>query len=61
MDDSFLQVNEIAEAAAASNLSEFHFYRSFKEAFGITPYQYLLHCRLNFAKELIKKINLSPL
>lgn len=55
MDDSFLQVNEIAEAAAVSNLSEFHFYRSFKEAFGITPYQYLLHCRLNFAKELIKK------
>ena len=59
MNDSFLQVNEIAQVAAAANLSEFHFYRSFKEAFGITPYQYLLNCRLNFAKELIRQNNQS--
>ena len=55
MDDSFLHINEIAEVAAVSNLSEFHFYRSFKEAFGITPYQYLLRCRLQFAQELIRQ------
>ncbi|HYJ38637.1 MAG TPA: helix-turn-helix transcriptional regulator [Chitinophagaceae bacterium] len=59
MNDSFLQVNEIAEVASVCNLSEFHFYRSFKEAFGITPYQYLLNCRLNLAKELIKQNNQS--
>jgi AraC family transcriptional regulator len=59
MTESFLQVKEIAEVAAVCNLSEFHFYRSFKEAFGITPYQYLLNCRLNLAKELIRQNNQS--
>jgi AraC family transcriptional regulator len=55
MNDSFLQVDEIAEIAGICNLSEFHFYRSFKEAFGITPYQYLLKCRLNLARELMRQ------
>ena len=59
MNESFLQVNEIADVATICNLSEFHFYRSFKEAFGITPYQYLLSCRLNFAKELMQQKNQS--
>jgi AraC family transcriptional regulator len=59
MNESFLQVTEIAEVATICNLSEFHFYRSFKEAFGITPYQYLLNCRLNFAKELMHQQNQS--
>jgi AraC-like DNA-binding protein len=59
MTESFLQISEIAEVATACNLSEFHFYRSFKEAFGITPYQYLLNCRLNFAKELMQQKNHS--
>jgi AraC family transcriptional regulator len=55
MNDDFLRIEEIAQVATACSLSEFHFYRSFKEAFGITPYQYLLNCRLNFAKELMRK------
>src|SRR3954468_3716969 len=55
INDDFLQIEEIAQVATACNLSEFHFYRSFKEAFGITPYQYLLNCRLNFAKQLMRK------
>ncbi len=59
MNESFLQINEIAEVATICNLSEFHFYRSFKEAFGTTPYQYLLTCRLNFAKELMQQNNQS--
>lgn len=59
MNESFLHISEIAEVAAVSNLSEFHFYRSFKEAFGITPYQYLLRCRLQFAEQLIRQNNQS--
>jgi AraC-like DNA-binding protein len=59
MNESFLHIEEIAQVAAMANLSEFHFYRSFKEAYGITPYQFLLNCRLNFAKELMKKNNES--
>ena len=59
MNDAFLQIEEIAEVATACNLSEFHFYRSFKEAFGVTPYQYLLNCRLNYAKQLMQQKNHS--
>jgi AraC family transcriptional regulator len=55
MDDSFLSINDIASIATIANLSEFHFYRSFKEAFGVSPYQYLLNKRLHFSKELIGK------
>ena len=59
MNEAFLQIKDIAEVAAFANLSEFHFYRSFKEAFGITPYQFILSCRLTLAKELIRQNNQS--
>jgi AraC-like DNA-binding protein len=59
MNESFLSISEIAEVAVVASLSEFHFYRSFKEAFEISPYQYLLNKRLEFAKELMKKNNQS--
>jgi AraC-like DNA-binding protein len=53
MDDAFLEINEISQVAAMCNMSEFHFFRSFKQAFQHTPYQYLLHKRLQLARELI--------
>ena len=53
MDDSFLEIREIHEVASVCNMSEFHFFRSFKQAFNSTPYQYLLNKRLQLAKELI--------
>ena len=34
-------------------MAEFHFFRSFRQAFGTSPYQYLLGKRLELAKELI--------
>jgi len=43
MDDNFLDIQDVSEVAVASNLSEFHFFRSFKQAFGITTYQYILN------------------
>ena len=55
MNDSFLTINDIASIATIASLSEFHFYRSFKEAFGVSPYQHLLNKRLQFAKELMSK------
>lgn len=36
-------------------ISEYHFFRLFKSAFGITPHQFLILQRLNFAKQLIEK------
>jgi AraC family transcriptional regulator len=59
MDEEFLVIREISEIATQSNLSEFHFFRSFRQAFGITPYQYLLNKRLELARELILKGDLS--
>ncbi|MES1221495.1 MAG: AraC family transcriptional regulator [Bacteroidota bacterium] len=54
MDEHFLTISGISEVSVISNLSEFHFFRSFKQAYRITPYQYLLNKRLEFANELIK-------
>lgn len=55
MDDEFLDIDEIKRVATICNMSEFHFYRSFRQAFSISPYQYLLNKRLEFATELIKR------
>ncbi len=41
--------------AAVAGLSRFHFLRVFKNATGMSPYAYLLHRRLQLAKESIKK------
>ncbi len=55
MDEEFLNVDEINQVASFCNMSEFHFFRSFKQAFGISPYQYLLNKRTDLANDLIKK------
>ena len=59
MDDEFLGIDEISQVASICNMSEFHFFRSFRQAFAITPYQYLLHKRLELAKDLLQKGELS--
>jgi AraC-like DNA-binding protein len=59
MDQHFLFINEIKEAALACNMSEFHFSRSFKQAFDMTPYQYLLEKRLDHAKKMIEEGNMT--
>ena len=59
MDDSFLEAGGINQIAKACSMSEFHFFRSFRQAFGISPYQYLLNKRLELAKELVSQKELS--
>lgn len=46
-----ININSLAREA---NLSAFHFSRSFKNAFGISPYQYVLNRRLDRSVELLK-------
>jgi AraC family transcriptional regulator len=53
IDESFLSIKEVNEVAVFCNLSEFHFFRSFRQAFGITPYQYILNKRLELARDMI--------
>lgn len=59
MDENFLARPDISEVAAFSNLSLFHFLRSFRQATGITPYQYMIEKRLNHAAQLLRQPDLS--
>ena len=48
---SDITIDDIANVA---NMSKFHFIRAFREHFCITPHQYVLNCRINYArKELL--------
>jgi AraC-like DNA-binding protein len=59
MDENFLSISGIGEVALASNLSEFHFFRSFKQAFGTTTYQYILSKKLELAKSMMTDAQVS--
>jgi AraC-like DNA-binding protein len=49
----------VARLAQVSGVSEAHFARSFKEAFGAPPHRYLLTRRLERATALLRDTNLS--
>ena len=56
----FMHANSSAEiglcdAARVACLSPYHFLRSFREAFGITPHQFLTRCRIERAKFLLER------
>jgi transcriptional regulator GlxA family with amidase domain len=50
---------DLADLARAANVSERHFSRSFKRAYGETPYQYLLSRRLERARHLLRTTDLQ--
>lgn len=45
--------------ARAAGLSEYHFLRMFKQATGLTPHQYVINQRVERAKELLLKTEMS--
>ena len=49
----------VERLARVSGVSEAHFARSFKEAFGIPPHRYLLTRRIEQAKTLLRDTDLS--
>lgn len=53
--ENLSQPLRILEIAREAGLSEFHFFRAFKQAFGETPNQFLVRIRLKRAKELLRK------
>ncbi len=55
----FEQLPEMTELARSLGLSPSHFYRTFKEHTGLTPYQYHLQVRLNRAKALLRDTPLA--
>jgi AraC-like DNA-binding protein len=50
---------ELAELSAIAGLSVFHFAREFKRSAGVTPHYYLVGRRLERAKELLARSDLS--
>lgn len=59
MDEHFLQIKEIRQVADHCAMSEYHFFRSFKQAFGMTPFQYVTGKRMHLAQELVKEKELT--
>ena len=55
MDVNFLQIAEIKEVASHCNMSEYHFFRRFKEVYKKTPYQYITERKMQMARELLLK------
>jgi transcriptional regulator GlxA family with amidase domain len=49
----------VQRLARVSHVSEAHFARSFKEAFGVPPHRYLLTRRIERAKALLRDTDLS--
>jgi len=54
MEKYFSEKIEVEKIASAAFMSRFHYIRSFKKVYGLSPRQYLRDLRLNKAKELLK-------
>lgn len=59
MDHVYPLQTEVAEIAQHNGFSEYHFFRLFKNAFQISPYQYLLNKRLLHASKLLGEGGMS--
>ncbi len=59
LEQQFDQPVRMADVASSAALSEFHFYRSFKSVYGISPHQFLLKKKIERSAELIAKGNLT--
>lgn len=54
IDSNFTQALSIEQIARAAGMSEYHFFRLFKQTIGVSPYQYILAKRLKTASQLLK-------
>jgi AraC family transcriptional regulator len=53
LDTAFLQPLTVGQMAREAHVSEYHFYRLFKQIYGMSPHQYLVHRRLAFAYDCL--------
>ncbi len=56
--DNFSEPLSLEEVASAASLSPYHFLRTFREAFGETPHQFLTARRLEHARHLLRETDL---
>ena len=59
IDDNFQEAIDLDKIAGQACLSRFHFHRLFTKVYKITPHQYLTRKRIDKAKTLLHKDNLS--
>jgi AraC-like DNA-binding protein len=59
MDREYARPLEVAELARAALMSKAHFSRRFRAAYGETPYAYLMTRRIERAKELLRRGDMS--
>jgi AraC-like DNA-binding protein len=57
INENFTQKLDLETLAKSEDLSKYHFLRLFKNQLGLTPHQYIMVKRLNYALELMKKEN----
>lgn len=55
----FHQDTSLPDMAKVLDLSQYHFCRLFKQSMGIAPYQYVTQCRIDRAKQLLLKSQLT--
>ena len=58
MDGASHEAWPVRRLASVSGVSEVHFARSFKNAFGLPPHRYLITCRIERAKALLRDTDL---
>lgn len=59
IDDSYNLPLNLAAISKEACLSPYHFLRLFRDTFDTTPHQYLIHRRIEKAKELLRARSLS--
>ena len=59
IDSHLEQKIELADLAALIDYSQYHFSRAFKQATGLSPHQYVLQQRVELAKRLLLKRNMT--
>ena len=57
LDDHYYQKLDINKISQIAALSEYHFFRTFKQVFGISPHKYLIQRRLQKASKLLRQQN----
>ncbi|MBQ6551041.1 MAG: AraC family transcriptional regulator [Lachnospiraceae bacterium] len=59
INEHFKEDPSIETLAAQTNLSSYYFIRIFRKETGMTPHEYIINLKMDFAKYLLKKTNLS--
>lgn len=59
IDTAYAQPLDLDELARIANFSRYHFLRSFRRAFHVTPHEYLTRKRIERAKELLAQSELT--